>query len=214
MITRRAFLARSAALAAAGTISPISVPSAFGRKIDPSAMTQTLEAFADTLIPGEKRSAQDRAIAGVVSGAGAVQGGAIEMLNFPPVGLQPVLPVLAVAIDLAALLYAVTHKIVLDLTVPPFVSLDFASRTDLLVHILERDGPLRAPLQGLASVCFLAYHTAAYLPTAVAIRNGHPGLAAIGFPPPDVDGLWRFPEFSYRRALAVAHPNSRHGNPA
>jgi hypothetical protein len=143
-----------------------------------------------------------------------VQGGAIELLNFPPVGLQPVLPVLAIAIDLAALLYALTHKIVLDLTVPPFVALDFDSRSDLLDHILEREGPLRTPLQGLAAVCFLAYHTAAHLPTADAIRNGHPGLKAIGFPPPDVDGVWRFADFSYRRALAVAHPSSRNGNPA
>ena len=58
-------------------------------------MTQTLEAFADTLIPGEKRFPADRAIAGVVSGAGAVQAGAIEMMNFPPVGFQPALPGLA-----------------------------------------------------------------------------------------------------------------------
>jgi hypothetical protein len=177
-------------------------------------MTQTLEAYADTLIPGEKRFQADRAIAGVVSGAGAVQAGAIEMLNFPPVGFQPALPGLALGIDVLALLYAVTHKIALDPTVPPFVALDFASRTALLVEILDGDGPVQAALSGLAAVCFVAYHTAGYLPTAVAIRHGHPGLAAIGFPPPDRDGVWRFPEFSYRRVLALAHPDSQRGNPA
>ena len=224
-LTRRALLVRAAALAAAWTIRPwgIGVPSAFGRGMDDTAltqtpedtaMTQTLEAYADTLIPGEKRFPADRAIAGVVSGAGAVQAGAIEMLNFPPVGLQPALPGLAAGIDVLAVLYAVTHTIVLDPTVPPFVALDFASRTALLVKILDEDGPVQAAFSGLASVCFLAYHTAAYLPTAVAIRDGHPGLAAIGFPPPNPDGLWRFPEFSYRRALAVAHPHSQCGNPA
>lgn len=222
-LTRRALLVRAAALAAAWTTRPwpIGVPSAFGRGIDhppttqtPDAVTQTLEVFADTLIPGEKRFPADRAIAGVVSGAGAVQAGAIEMLNFPPVGLQPVLPGLAVGLDVLAFLYAVTNKIALDPTVPPFVALDFAPRTDLLVNILDLDGPARAAFQGLASVCFLAYHTAGYLPTAVAIRDGHPGLAAIGFPPPNPDGVWRFPEFSYRRVLAVAHPQSQHGNPA
>ena len=221
-LTRRALLVRAAALAAAWATRPwqIGVPSAFARGIDhpeptpAPAMTQTLEAFADTLIPGEKRFPADRAIAGVVSGAGAVQAGAIEMLNFPPVGFQPALPGLALGIDVLALLYAVTHTIVLDPTVPPFVALDFASRTALLVEILDGDGPVQAALSGLAAVCFVAYHTAGYLPTAVAIRNGHPGLAAIGFPPPDRDGVWRFPEFSYRRVLAVAHPDSQRGNPA
>ena len=224
-LTRRALLVRTAALAAAWTVHPwrIGVPSAFGRGIDEPGSTQTpvidpttqtLEAYADTLIPGEKRFPGDRAIAGVVSGAGAVQGGAIEMLNFPPVGLQPALPGLAVGLDLLAVLYAVTHTIVLDPTVPPFVALDFASRTALLVKILDEDGPVQAAFSGLASVCFVAYHTAGYLPTAVAIRDGHPGLAAIGFPPPDPDGVWRFPEFSYRRVLALAHPDSQRGNPA
>jgi hypothetical protein len=216
-------LVRAATLAAAWTIRPwpIAVPSAFGGGIDhppttqtPDAATLTLEAYADTLIPGEKRFPADRAIAGVVSGAGAVQAGAIEMLNFPPVGLQPVLPGLAFGINVLAVLYALIHKIDLDPMVPPLVALDFASRTALLVDVLDREGPARGAFSGLASVCFLAYHTAGYLPTAVAIRDGHPGLAAIGFPPPNADGVWRFPEFSYRRVLAVAHPHSQRGNPA
>jgi hypothetical protein len=213
-LTRRALLVRAAALAAAWTIRPwrIGVPSAFGQGMDHP--TQTLEAYADTLIPGEKRFPADRAIAGVVSGAGAVQAGAIEMMNFAPVGLQPALAGLALSINLHALLYAVIHKIVLDLTVPPFVGLDFASRTALVVQLLDAEGPEQPAFYGLAAVSFVAYNTAGYLPTVVAIRDGHPGLAAIGFPPPNPDGLWRFPEFSYRRVLAKAHPNSEGGNPA
>jgi hypothetical protein len=215
-LTRRALLVRAAALAAAWTIRPwrIGVPSAFGQGMDHPAVTQTLEAYADTLIPGEKRFPADRAIAGVVSGAGAVQAGAIEMMNFPPVGLQPALPGLALSINLHALLYAVVHRIVLDPTVPPFVALDFASRTALLVQLLDAEGREQPAFYGLAAVSFVAYHTAGYLPTVVAIRDGHPGLAAIGFPPPNPDGLWRFPEFSYRRVLAKAHPQSQGGNPA
>lgn len=215
-LTRRSFLVRAAALAAAWTISPwrIGVPSASGKGLGHRAITQTLEAFADTLIPSQKRFPGDRAIAGVVSGAGAVQAGAIEMMNFPPLGFQPALLGLALILNVYALLYALSHKIVLDPTVAPFVALDFASRTALLVTILDTDGPDRSAFYALASVSFVAYHTAGYLPTVVAIRDGHPGLAAIGFPPPDPDGLWRFPEFSYRRVLAVAHPHSHRGNPA
>ena len=227
-ITRRALLKHVAALAAAWTIRPwrIGVPSAFGQGTgqpttqtledynDTPAMTQTLEAYADTLIPGEKRFPADRAIAGVVSGAGAVQAGAIEMMNFAPLGFQPALPLLALGINVQAVAYALFNGIVLDPTVPPFVSLDFASRTALLVQILDTDGPNRSAFYGLAALCFVAYNTAGYLPTVVAIRDGHPGLAAIGFPPPDPDGKWRFPEFSYRRVLAQAHRHSKRGNPA
>ena len=152
-----------------------------------------------------------------MSGPGAVQAGAIEMMNFPPVGFSAAaLFVLALRLDLSALVYAVINKIHLDPNVPFFVALDFESRTALLVKILGADGT-DAPdpaFYGLASVVFFAYHTAGYLPTVVAIRDGHPGLAAIGFPPPNADGVWRFPEFSYRRVLARAHPHSKHGNPA
>ncbi len=228
-LTRRALLKHVAAFAAAWTISPwrIGVPSAFGQAMDQPAttqnleaftntpaMTQTLEAYADTLIPGEKRFPADRAIAGVVSGAGAVQGGAIEMMNFAPVGFGPVLPLLAFSINVYALLYALLTGIDLDGTVPPFVALDFESRTALLVAILGGNGQDQPAFYGLAAVCFVAYNTAAYLPTAVAIADGHPGLTAIGFPPPNSDGLWRFPEFSYRRVLARAHPRSKRDNPA
>ena len=98
----------------------------------------------------------------------------------------------------------------LDPTVPPFVALDFASRTALLVNHPRRErGRISAAFYGLAAVSFAAYNTAGYLPTAVAISDGHPGLAAIGFPPPNPDGLWRFPDFSYRRVLARAHPHSQ-----
>jgi len=215
-LSRRALLTRTAALAAAWTLSPwaISAPPRFSRSVDPTSMTQTLEAFADTLIPGEKRFPTDRAIAGVVSGAGAVQAGAIDMLNFPPVGFQPALPGLALTLNLFAVLHALEQRITLSLTVPPMVELDFAARTDLLVKILDSSGPEQAAFSGLASVIFVAYHTAGHLPTADAIQAGHPGLKAIGFPPPDPDGLWRFPQFSYRRALAQPHPQSRRGNPS
>ncbi|HWW83785.1 MAG TPA: DUF5987 family protein [Vicinamibacterales bacterium] len=228
-LTRRALLKRVATLAAAWTLGPwrmIGVPSAFGQGMDhpattqtleayanTDAMTQTLEAYADTLIPGEKRFPGDRAIAGVVSGAGAVQGGALDLMNDDALALQKALPGFALLINIHAFVYAVINGIVLDLTVPPFVSLDFASRTALLHQILDGNGLDQPALFGLASICFVAYHTAAYLDTVDAIRAGHPGLAAIGFPPPNPDGLWRFPEFSYQRVLAKPHKHAQGGNP-
>jgi hypothetical protein len=176
-------------------------------------MTETLEAFADTLIPGQKRSPTDRAIAGVVKGPGAVQGGALRMMNFPPIGVQALLPGLAFTLNVYAFAYAVSHKITLDLKAPPFVELDFESRTALLLSIFEGSGQDRAAFSALAALTFAAYNTAGYLPTAEAIMNGHPGLKAIGFPAPNANGVWRFPKFSYRRVLARPYPNARRGNP-
>ncbi|HUO05197.1 MAG TPA: DUF5987 family protein [Candidatus Binataceae bacterium] len=228
-MSRRTLLTSVAALAAATTIAPwaIGVLSAFAQGTGPEATTEipasdsdtdattlTLEAYADTLIPGEKRFPDDVAIAGVVTGPGAVQGGAIDMLNFAPLGLAPALPLLALNISVAAVVYALLNGITLDRTLPPFVSLNFAQRTGLLVQALDPSNKNQAAFSGLAALCFVAYNTAGYLDTVVAIEQGHPGLAAIGFPPPNPDGKWRFPDFSYQRALAKPHPHSKNGNPA
>jgi enediyne biosynthesis protein E8 len=112
-------------------------------------------------------------------------------------------------------LYAAQHLVVLDPTVPPLVSLSFEHRTALLVEILDGTGPDQLAFFAFGALAFLAYHTAGHLHLADAVRSGHPGMTAIGFPQPDADDLWRFPTFSYRRALARRHPDTaRRGNPA
>jgi hypothetical protein len=216
-----------AALAAAWTISPwkIGVPSAFGQTplsptqpqsdddgLDPTTL-MTLEAYADTLIPGEKRFPGDVAIAGVVTGPGAVQGGAIKMMTFGPIGLAATLPGLAGLVNLAAAAYALANKIPFDPTLP-FVSLNFAQRTALVVQLLDPSNKNNGAFSGLAAFAFVAFNTAGYLPTVQALQQGHPGLTAIGFPLPNSDGLWRFPDFSYQQVLAKPHPRSKRGNPA
>lgn len=188
--------------------APLPLPAA-----DP--MTQTLEAWSDTMIPGEKRSAGDRAIAGAAPGPGAVQAGAIALMNFPPVGLASALPGLAAGLNAEATRYAATAGVVLDPTVPPFVALPFEHRTALALQLLELGHPDQLAWYGLAGVAFLAFHTAGHLDTVTAVRTGHPGLAWIDFPQPDPDGLWRYPVFSYGRALATSHPRTtRSGSPA
>nr|WP_237440297.1 DUF5987 family protein [Amycolatopsis rubida] len=49
--------------------------------------TATLEAFAGTIVPGEKRAPDDRAIAGVSDGPGAVVAGAVELVETPATGI-------------------------------------------------------------------------------------------------------------------------------
>lgn len=185
-----------------------------GTTSDPE--TLTIEAVADTLIPGQKRFDGDVAIAGVARGAGAVQAGAMEFMRFPGTGVGAVLPVFASAVNAAALAYCGERRVAPDPTLPPFVGLGYHDRKAMLDGLLNAgNGDEQLFWFALAGLVFLAYHTAGHLHTADAVRNGHPGLKAIGFPMPDPDGLWRFPRFSYRRELARTHPRTtKSGNPA
>jgi hypothetical protein len=174
----------------------------------------TFEAFADTIVPGEKRHPGDRAVAGATAGPGAVQAGVWELLNDPDVGLQIALPALTVLLNTEATGYALTHRLPLDLTAPAFVTLPFEHRTALALALLNPKHGDQLIWYAVAAMALLAFHTAAHLDTAAAVRAGHPGLAWIGFPEPDPDGLWRFPKFSYRRTLARRHPATTDtGNP-
>lgn len=181
---------------------------------DPNIDRVTMEAWGDTIVPGEKRNGRDRAIAGACAGPGAVQAGVWNLMNDRDVGLAPVLPALVGLLNTAAAGYAVTHHVRLDVTVPPFVALPFEHRTALALQLLNPSRTDQLLWYALAAMALLAFHTAAHLDTAAAVRAGHPGLAWIQFPQPDADGLWRFPHFSYRRALAHKHPRTtRAGNP-
>ncbi|SEO47109.1 DUF5987 family protein [Actinacidiphila rubida] len=177
--------------------------------------TQTLEAFADTLIPGQRRYPGDLAVAGAVTGPGAVQAGVVDVLTSPDLPLAPLLPEIAALLDARAVAYALDHLVLLPVTSPPFVGLSFAQRTDLVAGLFRPGTPDRPVWQILGLVTGLAFDTAATLDTAQAVAAAHPGLAWLHFPPPDADGLWRFPQFSYGRALADTHPaTTASGSPA
>jgi hypothetical protein len=144
-----------------------------------------------------------------------VQAGAVALMRYGPVGLAPARPALAADLDVEATRYATAHGLLPDPTVPPFVALPFEHRTALALELLEGGRPDQLAWYGLAGVAMLAFHTAGHLSTAEAVRSGHPGLAWIDFPAPDPDGLWRYPEFSYRRSLAAVHPaTTATGQPA
>ncbi len=184
-----------------------------GTSSDPE--TTTLEAFADTMIPGEKRFDGDVAVAGVVRGPGAVAAGALDLMRLPAAGIGPTLPLFAGWLNQRAGQYAAEHRLELDPSLPPFVALSFADRTRLAVQLIDPAAPDYLAWYALAAMAFLAFHTAGHLHTPDAVRHGHPGLRWIGFPQPDADGLWRFPRYSYRRALAPLHPRTHpSGSPA
>jgi enediyne biosynthesis protein E8 len=177
--------------------------------------TMTLEAFADTIIPGERRSPGDRAIAGATAGPGAVQAGALDLLRTPATGVTAGLGPLSAALNAHAATYAAELALELDDEVPSFVSLSYEHRTRLITRLVAPGHPEKDGWVLLSMFSYMAYDSAAHIHTADAIAAGHPGLLAMGFAKPDEDGLWRSPEHSYRRALARPHPNTTpSGSPA
>lgn len=181
----------------------------------PASVRATMEAWSDIIVPGERRTPDDRAVAGATAGPGAVQAGAWTLLNDPSVGIGPALPALAGLLNAAAVDQARRAKLMLDPTVPPLVALPFDQRTDLAVRLLGGSGPQQVVWYALAAIALLAFHTAGHLDTADAVRRGHPGLAWLRFPQPGADDLWRYDDFSYGRALARRHPRTtRMGHPA
>lgn len=170
--------------------------------------TATLEAFADTIVPGVKRFPGDRAIAGVVDDPGAVEAGALELLADPASGVEAGLTPLSQALNVHATAYAERAGLALDDDVPPFVALDYDDRAALIAELTAPGNPERDGWILLAMFSNMAFDIAPHRHTAEALADGHPGLHAIGFAQPDTDGLWRFPDFGYGRELAKRHPNT------
>ena len=182
---------------------------------DVSARTMTLEAFADTVIPGEKRWPDDRAVAGVSEGGGAVASGTLALLESAEGGLADMLDYFADGLNGYAGRYAAENDLALEDSVPPLVALPFPDRTRLVQALTGPDNPEKDLWVGLAMFSFMAWDTGAHMHTVDALAARHPGLTAMGFAQPDSDGLWRFPQFSYGRALARPHPDTTpSGSPA
>lgn len=180
-----------------------------------AVMVETLEAYADTIIPGEKRHPGDRAVAGACAGGGAVAAGAIALLETPATGVTAGLEPLSMGLNAHAQAYAAEQGIELEEGVPAFVALTFEQRTALVQKLTTPGHPEKDGWVSLALFCNMAYDSAAHLPTAQAIADGHPGLIAMGTEPPGADGKWRYSEHSYGRPLAQIHPaTTASGSPA
>ncbi|MFJ7305902.1 DUF5987 family protein [Streptomyces sp. NPDC099088] len=174
-----------------------------------------MEAYADTLIPGERRYPGDRPIAGAVDGPGAVQAGALQVLTLPQLSLAPLLPDIAALLNARAFAFAASHLILLPPSLPAIVGMSFTHRTAFVRGLFGTDEPDRLIWQLLSLLIYLSFDTAAHQDTVQAMETHHPGLVWLGFPPPDPDGLWRYVDYSYGTALAALHPTTTDsGSPA
>ena len=177
--------------------------------------TMTLEAFADTIVPGEKRSPEDVAIAGASTGAGAVEAGALELLSHPATGIGGSQDYLAGALNAHAAAYAAELGLPAAEDLPAFVALSYEQRAGLVQKLTTPGHPEKDGWVLLALFSNMAFDSAAHLSTPEALEAGHPGLTTMGYLKPDPDGLWRFPRFSYGRPLANLHPmTTATGSPA
>lgn len=186
------------------------------RRVDigPDA-TLTLEAYADTIVPGEKRWPGDRAIAGVSTGGGAVVCGALDLLRWDATGIHDGLEDLADRVNGHTRAYAERASLTLDPATPPFVSLGYDDRVRLIQELTTPGHPEKDFWVLLSLFCNMAFDSAAHLHTAEALADGHPGLTALGITRPDTDGLWRFESSGYGRQLAEPHPDTTPtGSPA
>ena len=94
----------------------------------------TLEAFADTIVPGEERRPQDQAVDLVSAEAG---------------GSPAALPEAARLLNVHAEEYRRLHGLEPDDSVPPFVALPFEHRVALISQLVSPDHPEQSLWAGM-----------------------------------------------------------------
>jgi hypothetical protein len=194
-LTRRGFLARSAAvglgaLVAAATPWAAASSSAAGNANTADA---TLQAFADTIIPG-RRVAQTEsgaaidpsAIAGVDPLAGAVEADALALYHHPEVGFD--------ALEAPFLSELETRSLTLG---GDFLHLSFDRRVQVCLAGLDLSNQTVLVWEAAAAIPFTAFCAAALVRDATAATAV--GYAVMGLPGTAPGG---YADFSFRRALS------------
>src|SRR2546423_6377022 len=199
-LSRRDFMRRAGALGA-GAFAAAAWPLA-GRMIaaDPALAAvaiddATLQAFADTMIPGRKASKTDMgdeihplAIAGVDRLPGAVEADSLRVYHDPLVGFYPTLvgPFLS---DLSGRSLQQGN--------PSFLMLPFAKRVQVCLSGLSFSNGSRVLYEAAAAVPFTAFCAAAEHP--IGTSKNASGYRVMGYPGAAPNGYYGF---SYRRKLS------------
>ena len=197
-LTRRDLLGRASALGVGAMI--LSALPVAERLItaDPAAAAvlpndATLQAFADTILPGRRARRTDlgdeihpRAIAGVDPEPGAVEADALRLFRHPLIGFDALEP--AFLADLSA--RAVTEGGL-------FLELSYRKRVATVMSALAFDNPARVMYEAAAAVPFVAFCAAGMHPTGTS-RNAS-GYRVMGYPGAAPSG---YRDFSYGRRLA------------
>jgi hypothetical protein len=196
-LSRRAFLRRAAELGLGAAIAgvaadlPLAPPARAAAPLLPDA---TLQAFADTILPGRKVARTESgaevhplAIAGVDSLPGAVEADALALYRHPEVGFSTLEP--AFLADLQARTLEAGGVVFLDAP--------FATRVRACLAGLDFSNPSRVLWEAAAAVPFTAFCAAALVPEQTAAKAV--GYAVMGLPGRAPNG---YRNFSFRRRLS------------
>lgn len=193
-ITRRQFVARTIASGMAVVLAgELRTAPAAAQSAEPSLADGTLQAFADTMIPGRPASRTDlghaihpRAILGLDPRPGAVEADSLACGRHPKLGFGTLEPAFLAELEARSLPLGA-----------PFLALDAERRVQVCIGGLSFDNPSRTLWEAAAAVPFAAFCAAAVAPAQTAERAsgyrvmGHPGEAPQGYK-----------RASYRRKLA------------
>jgi hypothetical protein len=199
LLSRRQVLQRASALGLGGLVLS-AVPVAerlFGAvSVAAAAVTPsdaTLQAFADTMLPGRKVSRTDlgnevdpKAIAGVHPEPGGVESDALALYHHPNIGFDAIEPSFLSDLEARSLLRG-----------GQFIDLSFDKRVAVCIDGLSASNPSVQLWEAAAAVPFTAFLAAALqrnatIDTASGYQvMGHPGTAPNGYA-----------DFSYKRKLS------------
>jgi hypothetical protein len=197
LLTRRQVL-RRASMLAAGTLAipplipplPIKPPTLTSPPTLPDA---TLQAFADTMIPGRKVNRTDLgnavhplAIAGVDPRPGAVQTDALVLYHDAELGIEALVPEFLADLEARSLPHT-----------KDFLNLDFGSRVQVCLSGLDFGNPAREVWEAAAAVPFIAFCAATLIRNASAAQAS--GYHVMGLPGTAPNG---YRDYSYRRRLS------------
>ena len=197
-LSRRDFLRDTSLLGAAALIAS-AVPVAERILAADPALAQvsnddaTLQAFADTIIPGRKAERTDLgdeihpdAIAGVDDEPGAVEADVLRLYHHPLTGFDTIQPAFLAELSTRSLQRG-----------GPFLGLGFDARTAVVLEALSFDNTDRVLYEAAAAVPFTAFCAAAV--HEVGTSKNASGYRVMGYPGAAPQGYRRY---SYGRKLA------------
>jgi len=166
------------------------VPARAQAPVDPDG---TLQAFADTMVPGRRvdttaagAAIHPQAIAGVDREPGAVEADALALYHHPKIGFDALEPVFLAELSARSLPQG-----------GEFLSLPWDARVTVCIGGLAYDNPTRTLWEAAAAVPFTAFCAAALEPQSA---DKAPGYRVMGLPGAAPHGYRT--GYSYRRALS------------
>ena len=202
-LSRRDFLQRSSLLGVAALVAsalPVAeqLMAAAPAVAQPGLDDGSLQAFADTIIPGRKVDKTEsggeihpQAIAGVDSQPGAVEADALKLYHHPLTGFDALEPAFLADLSTRSLQQGA-----------PFLSLSYDDREKVLIQAFDFGNSTRVLYEAAAAVPFTVFCAAALHPFGT--NQNAAGYRVMGYPgggPADKPVMYPY-SFSYRKRLA------------